>query len=77
MGSVKSRGSKTWDSNKGGLMVQQGKMLKDMSVTELKALAFDLIAQREQNGLQLQEVTKMIQQELIKPVEQPKDNNGK
>lgn len=52
-------------------MEQQGKQLKDMSVVELKALAYDLILQREQNGQQLQIVNQEIVEAMkkLKPME--------
>jgi len=50
-----------------------GKALKDMSVTELKALGYDLIAQREDNLRQLQEVSQAIAYQLSKPVEATKE----
>jgi len=50
-------------------MEQMGKQLKDMSVTELKALAYDLLVQREQNGQQLQIINLGIEEALKKPVE--------
>ena len=49
-------------------MEQQGKQLKDLSVVELKALAYDLILQREQNGQQLQQINSVLTEKLQKPV---------
>jgi hypothetical protein len=49
-------------------MVQQGMDLQKMSVSELKVLAYDLIALGEQTQKYLQIVNQMIQQKS-KPVE--------
>ena len=43
-------------------MVQQGKNLKDMDLTELKARAYDLIALGENVQRQLQETNQLIAQ---------------
>ena len=53
-------------------MLQSGKDLKDCSVTELKALCYDLLVQREQNELQIRQVSQLIQQKLQEP-EVPKE----
>jgi hypothetical protein len=43
-------------------MLQVGKSLKEMSELELKALAYDLLVQREQNLADLQTVNQAIQE---------------
>ena len=47
--------------------MQQGKALKDYSIVELKSIAYDLLAQREQIGMQLQQVNQAIAEEMKKP----------
>jgi hypothetical protein len=43
-------------------MEQQGKVLKDLSVVELKALVYDLLGQREQNEIQIRNINQLILQ---------------
>lgn len=43
--------------------------LNEMSVMELKSLAYDLLAQRDQTTLQLQAVNQAIAEAIKKPVE--------
>lgn len=54
-------------------MVQQGKNLKDMDLVSLKALCYDLLAQREQNAQQIQAVNQVIGEKLKEPKEETKD----
>jgi hypothetical protein len=54
-------------------MIQQGKDLKDMSVIELKAMGYDLVALLEQTQRNIQVVNQMIQQKgRPEPVEAAK-----
>lgn len=48
-------------------MIQQGKDLKDMDLISLKAMAYDLIAQGEQNQMNLRMVNQMIEKKLQEP----------
>ena len=54
-------------------MVQQGKLLKDMDLTELKARAYDLIALGENIQRQLQETNQLIRAKAVEPKEAPKE----
>jgi len=58
-------------------MEQQGKLLKDCSVTELKAIGYDLIAQLENTQKNLQVVNDLIRKK-IEPEPLPEvKNDGK
>jgi transketolase len=54
-------------------MLQAGQNLKDLSVVELKALAYDFLVQREQNIQNLQAVNQAIAEAVAKPVEPIKE----
>ena len=65
-------------------MVQQGKQLKDYSIIELKSIAYDLLAQREQIGMQIQQVNQAIGEAMKRPpvpvvppvVKKPEEKKG-